>query len=118
MPSPPHFGGKHDPTVGQEAIVFSSDCPPRLRPSLKITQLDAQNRSLQTLHAVVVSAQQVMIFAILSPVAQHANLLRVIRIAGSDRPTLAVGAQIFGGIKTEAAQIADTACVVPVILRG
>src|ERR1700740_1880390 len=81
----------------------------RLGPALEMARLHPQDRALESLHAVIKSLEQVMIFAILSPIAQHADGSRILGIAGRDCATFAVGSQIFAGIKTEAGHIANAA---------
>src|SRR6266496_2545368 len=50
-----------------------------------------------------------MIFIVLSPIPQHANGSGEFGIAGRNRPSLTVGAEILAGIKAKACQIADAA---------
>src|SRR5580658_4167059 len=83
-----------------------------------MAQLHPQDRPLKTLHAVVESAQHVMILSVLSPVAQHANRPRIVSIVGGDRAPLAIGSEILAGIKTEARHIADAADSAALIFRA
>src|SRR5450631_1013583 len=88
-------------------VVLSDDRPPRLGPLLEIAQLHAQDRALKPFHPIVVSAQHVMILAVLSPIAQHADGACMLGVVGGHGATLAVGSQILTGIKAEACHIAD-----------
>src|SRR5208337_426699 len=67
----------------------------------------AQNRTLKTFHPVIESVQDVTIFSLLSPIAQHANRPRILGIVGCNRAALAVGSEVLRGIKTEARYVAD-----------
>src|ERR1035438_3992371 len=59
-----------------------------------------------------------MIFAVLSPIPKHTNLVRELGVAGRDRPALAVGAKILAGIKAEACHIANAAHRMPFVFRS
>jgi len=74
-----------------------------------MAEFDPQNRPLEAFHAVVKSAQCVMILSVLTPVAQHANCAFMFGIAGGYRATFAVSAKILAGVKTEARHIPNTA---------
>src|SRR5208282_6529800 len=118
VPRPGHFEGKLDVTIRQQVIIFAGDGSAGLGPLLQVTELYPQNCALQALHPVVISAQNVMIFAILSPIAEHANCSRVVGIARGDGATLAVSAKILRRIKTEAGDVTDASDLPPFIFRA
>src|SRR5215470_1741476 len=72
-----------------------------------MAQLDAQNGSLDPLHAVVVTFELVIILAPLAPVAQHADGTSIVCIVRRYCATFSVGTQVLTGIKAKAAQITD-----------
>src|ERR1700735_4802885 len=82
-----------------------------------MSQLHAQYRALQTLHAVIESTQHMVILAILSPVAQHANSFRISSVVRRDRSALPIRSEVFGGIETETSDVADAARSPAFVLR-
>ncbi len=80
---------------------------PRFGPGFEMPELDAQDRTLNGIHAVVEAFQQMVIALFLTPVAQHAHRLGLIVAVGDDDAPLAAGAEIFAGIEAEAAGCAD-----------
>src|SRR5258708_25988085 len=72
-------------------------------------ELDAQNRPLNSLHAIVVALANVMIFALLTPVPKHADGAGVIIMIGDHDAALPIRSQVFARVKTEAAEITDAA---------
>src|SRR5260221_2801147 len=75
-----------------------------------MTQFHLQMGALKALDPVVISLHQMVVFPVRPPVAQAADVLRIGWIVRRDRPALAVSPQVFGGIKTEAADVADASC--------
>src|SRR5581483_6396200 len=88
------------------------------RPAFQVPELYSKNRSLECLHAVVVAAQNVVIFPVLSPVAQQAQPVGIVCVVGHYGPAFAVGAQVFARIETEAAHIPDAADAPAIELRA
>jgi hypothetical protein len=82
-----------------------------------MAKFHAQDCALKAFHAVVVSTQHVVIFAVLPPVAQHTNRLRIFWIVRRYCAAFAVRPQIFGRIKAKASNVADTSDGAPLVLR-
>src|SRR2546429_872394 len=80
-----------------------------------MAELDAQDGALQSLHAIVVTFYEVMIFALLSPVAQHPYVARVFGVIRHHHSSLTISAQILTGINTETAQVTDAAHSSPLV---
>jgi hypothetical protein len=70
-------------------------------------QFDPQDRPLEGLHPIIKAVQQMMILTVLPPIAQHADSLGILGVAGGHCSALAVSAKILSGIKTEAPDIPD-----------
>ena len=68
-----------------------------------MTQLDAENRALDAVHARVPADDGVMIFLGLTVIAQDLHLGGDFGIVGGDAAAFAERAEIFSGIKTETA---------------
>src|SRR5262249_34487469 len=107
-----------NPASGEEIVILARVGPARLGPLLEMTQLHPQNRALHPLHAVVESLEHVVIALLLSPVAKHADRLRVLFIAGDDRAAFAVCAKILARVEAEAARYPETAGAAPLVLRA
>ena len=58
-------------------------------------ELDAQDRPLDAVHAVVEAFDQMMVAALLAPVAQHPHGLGMCIIVGDDNAAFAAGARGF-----------------------
>src|SRR5271168_4982216 len=90
VPGPWHFGRRFHAAVREQFVVSLHDCASRLGPAFQMMQLYAQDRALKPFHAVIESAQHVMILAVLSPIAQPADRARILGIAGGQGTTLAI----------------------------
>jgi hypothetical protein len=75
------------------------------RPALQVPQLHAQDRALHALHAVIETAQVVIIAARFAPASQEPDGLGVIRIRRYDCAGFAISPEVLAGIKTEAREI-------------
>ena len=83
----------------------------------EMAQLDAQDRALDAVHAVVEALQDVVVALFLAPVAQHADRSwHVLVVVGDDDAALAVGAEVLAGIEAEAAGHADAAGAAALVL--
>src|SRR5689334_16773479 len=82
-----------------------------------MTELYAQDCALETFHAKVVSAEKMVVFAILSPIAKHPDRSRVLGIVRSNGTALAIRAEILAGIKTETGHVPDTSNGPPLVFR-
>ncbi|EGE59473.1 hypothetical protein RHECNPAF_2190075 [Rhizobium etli CNPAF512] len=90
----------------------------RFGPGFKVPELDAQDRALNGVHAVVEALQQMVIALLLAPIAQHAHCFGLIVAVGHDDTPLAAGAEIFTGIEAEAAGCAEAAGARAFVLRA
>ena len=80
-------------------------------------QLHAENRALKSFHPVVISAQHMVILAILSPIAQRADGLSILNIVSSHSAAFAICTQIFGRIKTKTRNVSDAAGGAALVFR-
>src|SRR5262245_6833045 len=84
-------------------------------PVVDMTQLDAEHRSLNPFHAIVVAKHVVMVLATLSVIAEELNARGIIGIVCDDGASLSVCAQILAGIKAEAREVTDASSIAALI---
>src|SRR5689334_23083289 len=82
-----------------------------------MSKLYAKDSTLETFHAVVVSAEKMVIFAILSPIPQHPNGTSVPGVVCCDSATFTISAKVLARIKTEASHLPDTSSRPTLVLR-
>src|SRR5581483_10257255 len=105
---PSLFFGQLDLTIPELMVVLLDENSPRLGPLFQVFELDTQNRALEAFHSVVIPTQQVMVFPVLAPIAQHAHSAGVFGIVSRDCPTFPVSPQVLPRIEAEARHVPDT----------
>ena len=80
-------------------------------PLIQVTKLDAQNGALDGIHPVVVAFQRMVIAPALSPIAQHAQCVRLIVVVRHSHAAFAAGSKILAGIEAEASGQPHAACL-------
>src|SRR6266496_3897158 len=75
---------------------------PRLVGSRQMLELDAEHRSLNSIHPAIPTEQHMMIFPRLAVIAQHLNLVLQLNAAGNHRSGLPKGTQVLARVKAEA----------------
>ena len=83
---------------------------PRGVPLFQVSQLHAQHCSLQSVKTAIVAAEQVLIFFLLTVVAQHLQTSRDPPVIGDHYPAIAIGPQVFSGIEAESCCVPQRAC--------
>src|SRR5262249_10011127 len=95
--------GKNDVAgVCQELFIPCRDRSASLGPLLEIFQLRTEHRSLDSVHAVIMAYESVLILFHLPVVAQAAKRKRKFIVVGCDRAGLTERAEVFPRIKAEA----------------
>src|SRR5262249_12279811 len=90
-----------DIAIAQPAVIPGRPLLPSTRPALEPAQFHAKNCGLKRVHAVIETAQDMMIFALLAPVAQHAHHAIVGGVVGDNNSTLAAGAEVLTRVETK-----------------
>src|SRR5262249_11418110 len=93
--------------ITPRGAVLSCDLPAAGEPAGQVSQFHAQDRALQTLHTHVEPNLAMHVARGLRVVPQIANALRESRVVRHDGARFAVGAEVFAGIETEAAETAE-----------
>ena len=75
-------GGAGDPAsmLFQQADHNGRDGPACLRPLLDVVHLDVQNRALDTVHAIIVTRHDMIVFQLLPPIPQQARSVARVRL--------------------------------------
>ena len=107
-----HYGAAKQPAVERRVTA------PALGPLLKVLELDAQNRSLNSIQTAVESLEHVMVLRLLAPITQHSNFRGKFGIACYHCPAFSVCAEIFAWVETKAPKIAETPRAAPFIFRS
>ena len=110
--------GRPPTRSGESGGVGRGVRAPRGVPAFEAPQFHSKHRALNSFHPVVVALDFVHVFALLTPVAQHADLGVVSRIVRHNRPRLAVRAEVLTRIEAEAAELADAAHAASFVLRA
>src|SRR5690606_4802551 len=97
------FGGDDHLGPGQQLCIETGTGAAGLGPLFELAQLDPQYGALNGVHAVIIAFHDVMVAALLARVAEHADLSRLLVIAGDDDAALTIGAEVLAGIEAEAA---------------
>src|SRR3954463_16622475 len=88
-------------------VILACHSPPRLCPSLDVLHLYVQDCALDTIHAIIVPGDDMIVFTLLTPIPQQRHLSRQIGVVGHRRSTFAVRAQILTWIEAETSDIAN-----------
>ena len=102
-------GRSHDAAALEQLVVARRGRAARLGPLLEMAQLHAQHRALDALEPVVVALELVVVALLRAPVAQHADLPRVVGVVGDDHAAFAVGAEVLARVEAEAGHVAEAA---------
>jgi hypothetical protein len=76
-------------------------------PIVDVRQFHVENGALDAVHSIIETHFVVIVFASLAPIAKYSDLVGDCGIVGHHSAALAVSAEIFAGIKTEATDCAD-----------
>ena len=93
----------------EQTIVLGGQCPARLNPMLQTRELHPQDGGLQRGQTIVVAFHARAIALLLAPTSQQSGFARILRIIGGQHAAFARRTEVLGGIKTEAADVTDTA---------
>src|ERR1035438_9810782 len=90
--------------------MATSQHPARLVPVINMLQLHPKHSRLHGIEAAVPADLFVVIPLAASMIAQTPNVRRQFLVIGGDASAIAIGAQVFGGIKTESRGLAQRSC--------
>src|SRR3954451_22402781 len=92
--------------VRQQAVIMSSHYSPRFRPGFNVFYLDVQDASLDSVHTIIVTRQDMIVFRFLPPIPQECHTSRQLGVIGHDGSAFTICAEIFARIEAEASGIA------------
>src|SRR5436309_14680761 len=92
--------GAHQGDVAQGVGVTLGQPHAALVPLVKMTELDAQERGLQLVHAAVDSLALMLVLGPRAIVPQQSDVFGQLVVIGSYGPSVTKGAEVFGGIET------------------
>src|SRR5690606_38932350 len=101
--------GQLPPGPGQQFGIALRMRPARPRPAVEAAELHLEHGTLDRVHPVVVPAQDVVVLAVLAPVAEAPRRRGDRRVVRDQSTALAAGAETLAGIEAEAADMADGA---------
>ena len=102
----------------EPGVVGVGDAPARGVPAVEVRELDAEDRALHAVHAVVEAVADVVVLAGLAPVAERAHGLGVRGVVGGDAAALAGGAEVLAGVEAEGGDVAPGAGAAAVARRA
>src|SRR5256886_14668237 len=96
-----HLARKYDVATIQELVIESRVPAACGIPLFQVFQLNAQNGGLQSVEPSIEAAEQVLIFFLLSVIAQHFQTSCDPKVICDDHTAVAVGPQVFPRIEAE-----------------
>src|SRR5262249_8866537 len=101
---------RDSPNRRQSLIVAGGVLAARCVPVFEVLELDAQYCCLQCIKSTILSHHIVMVLLLRTPVAQHPKFLVVIGVIGDDAAGIAIGPEVFSGIKAERSNVTQDSC--------
>src|SRR5579872_7198285 len=98
---------REQPRTSQQTIVGCRTLPALLIPAFDMMQFYAENGGLNCVHAAVPSDFFVVIAARAAVIAQVSHALCGVEITRCNQSSIAIRAEVLGGIKTEGRHLAD-----------